>query len=202
MDLKNIVTKESYQIEATPLGRYIARPNNPALETIEGATKEDVERQIDAKIESSVEQALPESFGKFGLTGHRTTTKISYRIEEKPEGGFIARPSDPAMGILEGVSKEEVQQLVQEKMRSLLGQQIPDLSANPRNINMTVNSNVRFRLVSQNSSGQQSNSQPGLPPSGGHAISVSLNVSSLGRIVRFVITVIVVSALVYFWRHR
>ena len=202
MELNNIVTKESYQIEATPLGGYIARPISPGLDPIEGATKEDVERQIDAKIASSIEQALPEGFGKFGITGHRTFTKLSYRIEEKPEGGFIARPSDPAMGVLEGVTKEEVQQLVQEKMRALIGQQTPDLFANADKVDVAVDRHVTFKVVRQGPGGQQVNAQRALPQTGNRGFRVSFDVSSLGKIVRFAITVIVLTALFYFWRHR
>jgi len=202
MEFKSIVTKESYQIEATPLGGYIARPNSPGLDAIAGATKEDVERQVDAKIASSVEQWLPEEFGRFGITGHRTFTKFSYRIEEKSEGGFIGRPSDPAMGVLEGVTKEEVQQLVQEKMRSLVGQQVPDLFTSTDHVDVDVKRKVTFQLVRPGSSAQQMEAPAEFPGTGNREVRVSLDISSLGKIARFVLAAIVLTALFYWWRHR
>lgn len=47
-----------------------------------------------------------------GLNVKKTVSTFSYRTEPKPGGGFIARPSDPAMETLEGATEQEVQQKV------------------------------------------------------------------------------------------
>jgi hypothetical protein len=202
MDLKNIVTKESYQIEATPLGGYIARPNKPGLDPIEGATKEDVERQIDAKIESSIEKALPDTFGKYGFTSRRSVSKFSYRLEEKPEGGFIARPSDPAMGVLEGVTKEAVQHKINERLGSLTGEPLADSFGNSNGINVTTNQQVSVQFLRGGSSAPSAivGNQTRTSPASG--IRVSFNSGSVGRIVRFLLTVVVVATVLYFYRRH
>jgi hypothetical protein len=43
-----------------------------------------------------------------------TSAKFSYRLQAKPEGGFVAIPSDPAMETVEGATKEEVEQKISE----------------------------------------------------------------------------------------
>src|SRR5689334_13114751 len=44
----------------------------------------------------------------------RLITKLTYRIEPKPEGGFIAHATDPAVPPLEAPTREELQRKIQE----------------------------------------------------------------------------------------
>src|SRR5579863_4140161 len=39
---------------------------------------------------------------------NKAVTRLAYRIEEKPEGGFIARSDQPGMEAVEGATREEV----------------------------------------------------------------------------------------------
>ncbi len=39
---------------------------------------------------------------------NRTTRKVSYRVEPRAGGGFIARSADPGTEAIEGVNKEEL----------------------------------------------------------------------------------------------
>ncbi len=58
----------------------------------------------------------------------RTLTKIIYRIEPKPEGGYIARAADPQVPPLEAATREELQQKVQSAIRDTLSAQFPGLN--------------------------------------------------------------------------
>ena len=51
-----------------------------------------------------------------------TTTKFRFRIESKPGGGFIARPEEGMSEILEGATREEVQQKIDDKLTAMVGQ--------------------------------------------------------------------------------
>jgi len=70
MEIKNATTKFMYWIEPKPGGGFIARPSGAtsdgsAMETIEGATREEVQEKIQAKITELIEQEMPTLF-KFG----------------------------------------------------------------------------------------------------------------------------------------
>ena len=55
----------------------------------------------------------------------RTISRIIYRIEPKPEGGFIARCDDPKMPPIEAASRFELDKQIQEKITSEVESQIP-----------------------------------------------------------------------------
>jgi hypothetical protein len=65
------------------------------------------------------------------MSDFKTTIKrMFWRIEAKPEGGFIARCSDATVPPLEGATREELQKKIQEKLVSDLGSQFPGLALN------------------------------------------------------------------------
>lgn len=45
---------------------------------------------------------------------------LAYKIEPKPEGGFIARATDPAVPTLEAPTRQELQQKIRENMLNLV----------------------------------------------------------------------------------
>jgi hypothetical protein len=57
----------------------------------------------------------------------RLITHFTYRIEPKPEGGFIARASDPAMAPLEAPTRAELQQKIQANINAALAAEFPGL---------------------------------------------------------------------------
>jgi hypothetical protein len=57
----------------------------------------------------------------------RLAAKYVYRIEPKPEGGFIARASDPNVPPIEAATREELQQKIQSTVLAGLGRDFPGL---------------------------------------------------------------------------
>jgi hypothetical protein len=57
----------------------------------------------------------------------RLVSKYVYRIEPKPEGGFIARASDPSVPSIEAATREELQQKIQSTILAGLGTDFPGL---------------------------------------------------------------------------
>lgn len=53
--------------------------------------------------------------------------QFTYRIEPKPEGGFIAHATDPSIPPLEAPSREELQQKIQAKISDALAAEFPGL---------------------------------------------------------------------------
>lgn len=55
----------------------------------------------------------------------RILNQFVYRIEAKPGGGFIATCNDPTLPPLEGATRSEVEQKIQESISAKLGVQMP-----------------------------------------------------------------------------
>jgi hypothetical protein len=57
----------------------------------------------------------------------RLITHFTYRIEPKPEGGFIAHASDPTAPPLDAPTREELQRKIQENIAAGLASEFPGL---------------------------------------------------------------------------
>ena len=57
----------------------------------------------------------------------RLISHFTYRIEPKPEGGFIAHASDPAIPPLEAATRQELQQKIQANIATALAAEFPAL---------------------------------------------------------------------------
>jgi hypothetical protein len=63
----------------------------------------------------------------------RLITHFTYKIEPRPEGGFIAHPSDPAVSPIEAPTREELQQKIQATIMAGLAAEFPGLQLPPAN---------------------------------------------------------------------
>ena len=54
-------------------------------------------------------------------------THFAYRIESKPEGGFVARATDPSVSPIEASTREELQQRIRENILKALSTEFPGL---------------------------------------------------------------------------
>jgi hypothetical protein len=61
----------------------------------------------------------------------RLISTFAYRIEPKPEGGFIAHATDPAVPPLEAATRLELQQKIQQTILTSLSTQFPGLKLPP-----------------------------------------------------------------------
>jgi len=52
------------------------------------------------------------------------TTKFRYRIEPKPGGGFVARAEEGPAESIEGATREEVQQKIDDKLTLIFGEML------------------------------------------------------------------------------
>jgi hypothetical protein len=72
----------------------------------------------------------------------RLVTHFTYRIEQKPDGGFIAHSSDPNLPPLEAPTRFELQHKIQDNIDSVLRSEFPGL-------NLPENKRVSFHLEKQ-----------------------------------------------------
>lgn len=54
-------------------------------------------------------------------------TRFAYKIEPKPDGGFIARATDPSAPPIEALTREELQQKIRQNILNALSADFPDL---------------------------------------------------------------------------
>lgn len=178
--------KIGYRIEAKPSGGFIGVPSDPTFGTIEGASKEDVIQEVAARLANVTK-----------TTKARTKKIISYHIEAKPDGGFVGYPSDSALGIVEGATREEIQQKIEGVLAELLRERGPHPEFG--NVRVSVDRKVNFvsgkeaeQLLDRLQMGNNA-PLPTPPP---------IAPESSGKILRFVIAVVVVLGLLYYFSHR
>jgi hypothetical protein len=178
--------KIGYRIEAKPSGGFIAVANDPTLGNVEGATREDVIQEVTARLANVAKTIKPIS-----------SRKMSYRIEAKPGGGFVGYPSDPALGTVEGATGEEIQQKIEGVVAELLRKRASQLEFG--DVKVSVDRKVKFvsgkeaeQLLERLQEGNNA-PLPTPPP---------IAPESSGKILRFVIAVVVALALLYYLLHR
>ncbi len=72
----------------------------------------------------------------------RLITQFAYRIEAKPEGGFIAHASDPSVPPVEAPTRLELQQKIQQNMINALSAEFPALKLALENKHTELNFHV------------------------------------------------------------
>ena len=55
----------------------------------------------------------------------KKNVQLSYRIEEKPGGGYVARSDDPSQETIEAANKLELFQKMRDRTVAVLGSEIP-----------------------------------------------------------------------------
>ncbi len=137
----------------------------------------------------------------------RTTTRFSYRIEEKPGGGFIARSTDPGAEPLEGETREEVLRNVEAKISAIIGEQLPSFKFGGLNLTAKTKVNVTHQTrfgPSSDQAAQPGFSQPGLSQDSNSMGPIMRGDRSnpIALILRVLAALIAAGALVYFLFHR
>jgi hypothetical protein len=105
-----------------------------------------------------------------------TTTTFRYRIEPKPGGGFMARAEEGSAENLEGATREEVQQKIDDKLTALVGAMLHNdkLSAMVgdllHNGGKAGGVNVKVNVTRKSST---SLSQPAIPAAGDGGVAPS-----------------------------
>ena len=141
-----------------------------------------------------------------GMTGNLQTTsaKFSYRVEPKPEGGFRAIPSDSSMAVIEGSTREEVNEKIRAKLGEMITAQLP-ISFKVGGIPVTINTKFNVRT--------RTDAQPGVPGSDPNpnrfqsaselytGASPIVPVAGTGKAFRFVVTSAAIAGLIYLLLH-
>jgi hypothetical protein len=224
MDLKRLIGTFTYRIEAKPQGGFIAHASDPNLAPLEAATREELQQKIQANIGA----ALAREFPGFNLPSRNLPSgdpgsgnkalKFDFHIEAKPGGGFSLHSHDPNGTTIEGTSHEEIEHPFAEKLAGVVGKYfLPELSqalarqGGSGDIKVFVDSKAGFtakagsqKLAFDSSQTSQPSgaNQIGEVVGAGDSSPITFEKSKTWPIIRFFLTLLVVAALVYFFRHR
>ncbi|HEX3354421.1 MAG TPA: hypothetical protein VHS34_16495 [Terriglobales bacterium] len=217
MDIKRIISTFTYRIEANPQGGFIAQANDPSLPPLEAPTR----MELQQKIQANISAALAKEFPGLNLpTENSKELKFDFHIEAKPGGGFSLRSHDPNAATIEGASHEELENPFAEKLAGVVGKYfMPELSqalarqGGSGEVKVFVDRRTSFtktgsqKLTAGNLQDLQTTS-PAQSANGADIVNASesspigFEKSKSWPILRFLITLLVIAALLYFLRHR
>ncbi len=219
MELKRIITKFTYRIEPKPEGGFIAHASDPSLPPLEAPTR----LELQQKIQANISAALAAEFPGLKLPAENQELKFNFHIEAKPGGGFIIHSHDPKEAAVEGATHEEIEHPFAEKLAGVLGKYfMPELSQALANqggsgdVKVFVNRKVSFTTQAGSNKltlGDAQDLQPAgsIQPqdanSGGlvapnDSSPITPETSGSWTIFRFLLTLLVIAALMYFFLHR
>jgi hypothetical protein len=199
-------SKFLYSIEPKPEGGFIARSKDPNVPPIEGVTRE----EVDQKIQASIGANLAAQFPSLKLPLDNKEVKLSYHVEPKPGGGYIVHHGDPAHEPIEGSTREKVESAIESKLLSLFMEKLPpELSQqltsqlNSGVIDVTVNRKVSVGFSRDGLPAPAPGEKTDLPQfTSIDASPITPGRDSSGAIFRFLLTLLIVAALMYFFLHR
>ena len=84
----------------------------------------------------------------------RKFSRTIYRIEPKPEGGFIAHCDDPAVPAIEGATKEEVQQQIMARLKETVGERVSQMEQQLHVPGVNVNVKTEWKVQLRDSTGR------------------------------------------------
>ena len=122
MEFKRLITQFTYRIEPKPEGGFIAHASDPNMPPLEAPTREELQQKIQATIMSGLAAQFPGL--KLPLQGQET--KFNFHIESQPGGGFALHSADPGAQPVEG-TQEQIESHFAEKLIGLAEKFSPEL---------------------------------------------------------------------------
>lgn len=149
MELKQLISKFTYRIEAKPGGGFIARPSDPSAAQLEAPTREELQQKIRATIVESLGTQFPGL--KPAMEGQ--PANLNFHIEHKPGGGYIVHSADAQSEPIEFGTHNDLESHLAEKFINFVGKRLaPELAqqlaaqGGSGDINVSVNKKVKFNI--------------------------------------------------------
>jgi hypothetical protein len=211
MELKRLISHFTYRIEPKPEGGFIAHASDPTVPPLEAPTREELQQKIQANISA----ALAAEFPGLKLPLERKELKFAFHIEHKPGGGFTIQSTDGKGAPIEGATHEEIESHFAEKVVGLLGKYLtPELfqalgsQLGSGDVKVFVNRQVSFSegsptlTLGDAGSMQAENAKSTGVVNPADSSPITPEASGSRTIFRFVLTLLIVAALMYFFLHR
>ena len=215
MELKRLITQFAYKIEPKAGGGFIAHASDPSVPPLEGATREELQHKIQAKIAAG----LMVEFPGLKLALEKPEIKFDFHIEHMPGGGFAIHASDSSAKL--GSPKEGLESLIARKLMGAVGKH---LSPEKLQDIAETNSPPAFKVFAAHSEASITPSRQELPssttPDAGYITTTGTNAtgnhqnsdaiyaspiapeSSRWTSFLFVLGLLLITALIYFVLHH
>ena len=219
MELKRLITHFTYRIDPKPEGGFIAHASDPTAPPLEAPTREELQR----KIQENIAAGLASEFPGLKLPLENQQLKFAFHIERKPGGGFAIHSADPNAQPIEGATHEAIESHFAEKLIAFVGKHfIPELSQalaaqGSGDIKVFVNRKSGF-TVNAGSHSIQTDDVTTEDAKLGDTKTASASFGSIGpaidnspitpeassnwTILRFLLTLLIIAAMMYFFLHR
>ncbi len=221
MELKHLVQRFAYKIEPKPEGGFIARVSDPTVPPLEAATREELQQKIQAKVVT----ALGEAFPSLQIPTPGKQLKFQVHIDRKPEGGFAVHSEETDKTGVTPANHEKLDHAA-EQLLGFIDKHFPHLSeqfaaqVGGRDLQVFTTENATATPKKPSSSNWSPIFQP--TPSMTSAgqleattienatlnnslvanLPITPEPARLNPIVRFLLTLLVIAALMYFFMHR
>jgi hypothetical protein len=226
MELKHLTQRFVYRIEPKPEGGFIARAPDPTVPPLEAPTREELQQKIQAKLVA----ALGERFPGLKLPLENKQLKFEVHVERKPGGGFAVHSDQPGTQAMDPATEEKIDHFAEELL-GFVDQHFPqlsqavaarvgsDLEALARQeTGIPLNAGSQLGGAQDFSQTQAMQSNPvrgeGVPLKATPAANATFNnaviantpitpeASGSGKILRFLLAVVILFALTYFFAHH
>jgi hypothetical protein len=227
MEIRHLIQRFIYKIEPKPEGGFIARPNDSSAPTLEAPTREELQQ----KIQGNLAAALAEAFPGMKVPLANQQVKWEVHVERKPGGGFTVHSEEPGAQGTAPASHEKIDHFAEELL-GVVEKHFPKVSqamaasaargdikilTNKGGVTLNAGSPLGARRglllgramlptcvnPQEGSLGEAKTANP--PFNYGDAVinaPITPQSGSSWPIVRFLITLLVIAALMYFFLHR
>ncbi len=225
MELKHLAQRFIYRIEAKPEGGFIARAADPTVPPLEAPTREELQQKIQAKLVA----ALGEAFPGLKLPAASNQLKFEVHLERKPEGGFSVHSHPAGAPGVNPATGEKLDHFAEELL-GFVDKNFPHLSEAIAARVSADGRKLLANQQAAGTGNAPLDDSPGLPQAQ-PAQSTNVNwqtaqaeaatvenatlnnaviantpitpeASGAGKIFRFLLTLLILAALMYFFLHR
>jgi len=227
MELKHLVQRFVYRIEPNPAGGFIARSTDPTVPPLEAPTREELQQKIQARLA----QALGEVFPGLKVPLQDKRLSFNVHIDHKPGGGFSVHSDESGAPTIDPATQEKIDHYAEEVL-GFVDKHFPHLSEtlaaqiNSKALEVFTTQSVRVAPAGNSSLGTSPSFPSGQPSTGnvGNFADAQLEATTIektllnsaalsnapivpessgsGKIFRFLLTLLILAALLYFFVYR